>query len=577
MNSNLKRRAFLKNTLLATGGVILVPNFISCSDDDLPASIKIPENLKTENFDWGVASFDPTANQVIIWTRYATTAPSASIIWQLSTDSNFDTILREGEVVVDQSRDFTAAIEVKDLESSQKLFYRFINSEDVAVSPVGQTITLAATGNEAVSFAVVSCANYPAGLFNVYKEVANSDVDIVIHLGDYIYEYAPDQYGTNENTVALNRVPEPNREIVSLDDYRTRYRQYRSDADLKLAHQLKPFIAVWDDHEITNDTYIDGAQNHQSDEGSFEVRKQAALQAYSEFMPAMTNDISIIYRSFKIGDLADLIMLDTRLVGRDKQLEIFDYVDASGAIDAIRFQNDLTDTSRTMLGAQQLSWFKNQMTSSSSKYQIIGQQVLMGRMMVPAELLLILGQILGEVAALGTVTASTQAQFEGSLMQLTQLKARLLANDSTLTAAERARITTLIPYNLDAWDGYAAEREQLLALFEDKNVVVLAGDTHNAWHNEIYNAAGKKVATEFATSSVSSPGFETYLGTSPEQLGSFQQALVVLIDGLQNFDASQRGYLKVAVNDSGVNASWFFINTLENPNYSVTAGFTASL
>tara|TARA_R110002012_G_scaffold89061_4_gene219004 strand:- start:1964 stop:3748 length:1785 start_codon:yes stop_codon:yes gene_type:complete len=577
-NPSNKRRLFLRNTLLATGGIILIPNFISCSnDDDLTLNNAIiPDNLTTSNFELGVASFDPTSNQVIIWTHYTTDASQATITYELSTDINFNTIVRSGEVITDGSRDFTVSVEVQDLEAGQKLYYRFANLEDNTVSVIGETITLPSSGLDAVSMGVVSCANYAAGLFNVYDALGNSDVDIIVHLGDYIYEYGENQYGTNENTVALGRVPEPNHEIVSLDDYRQRYRQYRSDAGLQLAHQKKPFIAVWDDHEITNDTYQDGAQNHQDDEGDFETRKQAALQAYSEYLPAMTNDVNIIYRSFKIGDLADLIMLDTRLVGRDKQLDFNNYFGSTGSFDFTAFGEDLVDANRSMLGAQQKSWFQSTLANSSSKYQVIGQQVLMGKMFIPAELIITIGTILGEIGATGSVSAGTTAFFQAQLTELVTLKLRVQANDPTLTTQEIGRVSNTIPYNLDAWDGYLVEREELMNSFVGKDVVVLAGDTHNAWYNDLTLQDGTAVGKELATASVSSPGFEGVLGGDAATITGFQQAMTILIDGLNYFNATERGYLKVTLSGSGVQSDWIFIDTIASSNYIAHTGFSES-
>lgn len=535
------------------------------------------DSLSNLNFDFGVASFDPTQSSVIIWTRYSTNAASAEISWQVATDMNFTSILREGTVTTDASRDYTVAIELQNLDAGQNLYYRFANAADDAKSDIGETLTFPENANE-VKFAVTSCANIASGLFNVYKEMANSDADVIIHLGDYIYEYGQGEYGTTPQTDALGRTPDPTTEIVSLDDYRTRYRQYRGDVNLKLAHQKKPFIAVWDDHEITNDAYIDGAQNHQEDtEGSFEARKQVALQAYSEYLPANTNNNSVIYRSFQVGNLVNLIMLDTRLIGREKQLDYGDYIDNQGNLDAVAFQTDLLNPTRTMLGATQLSWLLGEIQSSSAQWQVLGQQVLMGRMNIPADLLLFLGQIEAELSATGTVSDQTFLAFNATLTELVTLKVRALSNDPTLTVEELTRINTVIPYNLDAWDGYPAEREAILAALQGKNSVVLAGDTHNAWSSTLKTQQGSTVATEFASSSVSSPGFEQFLGTDPVVVGGFEQAITTLIDDLNYFDASRRGYMKVTINGSGATSEWIYISDILSEAYVATTGNTISV
>jgi alkaline phosphatase D len=229
----VSRRSFLVNTMLTAGGIMLVPNFISCDGKD--SILETPINYLAKNFDQGVASFDPTHNQVIIWTRYTTTKPSVKILWQVAYDANFSSILRNGIVTTDANRDYTVAVELQNLEENKKLYYRFFNEEDKSASVVGETITLPLNATT-IKLAVCSCSNYPAGLFNVYQAMAKSDADIIVHLGDYIYEYGQNQYGTNEFTDTLNRKHEPANEILSLADYRTRYKQYRSDKNLQLAH-----------------------------------------------------------------------------------------------------------------------------------------------------------------------------------------------------------------------------------------------------------------------------------------------------------------------------------------------------
>ncbi|WP_428742559.1 alkaline phosphatase D family protein [Tenacibaculum sp.] len=567
MKTNIKRRNFLRNSLLATGGILLVPNFISCKDDDID-ELPIPENLVEKNFVQGVASFDPTNSQVIIWTRYTTNNTSATLVWQIAKDKNFKDVIRQAEVATDASRDFTVAVEIKDLEAGQKLYYRFVNVKDKATSPVGETLTFNESISE-VKLAVASCANFAYGYFNVYEEIKKSDADVVIHLGDYIYEYGENSYGSF-------RTPEPKGEIISLEDYRTRYRQYRSDEQLKELHRTKPFISVWDDHEVANDTYKDGAENHQEGEGSFTARKQGALKAYSEYLPNMTNlvDNSIIYRNLKIGNLADLIMLDTRIIGRDKQLEYSEFYNTRGEFDSEAFQQAWLNPQRTLLGATQLGWLESELAASNGKWQIIGQQVLMGKMLIPAELLTLLAKLLAEVSSTGSASEETYLLFKTSITELVTIKARMLQNDPTLTEEELTRVKTVLPYNLDAWDGYFMERERVLESFKNKNVVVLAGDTHNAWYSNLTNNSGEKVGVEVATSSVSSPGLEKYLGASAVEL---EEALKLLIDDLQYGNLSQRGFMELTVTSDSIKTDWNFVDTVTSKEYINNIGKTVTL
>lgn len=184
------KRTFLKSSLLATGGILLVQNFISCSnEDDLVDELEIPDDLNEVNFDFGVANFDPTQSQVIIWTRYTSNLPSVNLIWQLARDANFEDVVRSGEIVTEASRDYTVAVEVQNLEDNQKLYYRFGNIQDTSVSVTGESITLPRGTVNEVKLGVASCTNFAVGLFNVYNAMANSNIDLVVHLGDYIYEY----------------------------------------------------------------------------------------------------------------------------------------------------------------------------------------------------------------------------------------------------------------------------------------------------------------------------------------------------------------------------------------------------
>ncbi|QDO92601.1 alkaline phosphatase [Formosa sediminum] len=561
-SNNSGRRGFLKKALIATGGIILAPNFISCSSDDENFEKDYDETqLSNINFNEGIASFDPSSSSVIIWTRYATA--NSEIIWEVATDVNFETILRTGKITTEASRDFTIAVELTELDANQKLYYRFINSEDNAISDVGETITLPVDASE-IKLAVCSCSNYQAGLFNAYDAMANSNADIIVHLGDYFYEYGAGGYGATAENAFLGRQHEPASEILSLDDYRTRYKQYRSDKSLQLAHQKKPFICVWDDHEIANDTYKDGAENHdEATEGDFQTRKQYALQAYSEFLPfsRLSEDANdIIYRTINLGNLVNLIMLDTRVIGRDKQLNITDYYSATG-LDAVAFQTALSDTSRSLLGTEQMNWVVNQLQGNTAKWQVLGQQVLMGNMYIPAELLLAFGS----------------PNFAETLTELVTIKSRMLAQDPTLTTAEITRVLAAIPYNLDAWDGYPVDREIIYNALNGKKIVTLAGDTHNAWHNILLAQDGTEVGVELATPSVSSPGFETYLGeTTPEIIASFEYAMTTLVDGLKYFNASKRGYLMVTFTSSDVISEWRYVDTILSESYTATVGHTIS-
>ncbi len=399
--------------------------------------------------------------------------------------------------------------------------------------------------------------------------MAKQEVDAIIHLGDYIYEYGKDGYATEE-AVKLGRTlaADNDKEIIKLDDYRKRYALYHTDSDLQAAHARHPFIVIWDDHELANDAWKDGAENHQANEGNFLDRKLAALQAYFEWMPirpVSATDHLNIYRQFDFGSLVQLTMLDTRILARDKQLDYANYMTASG-LDIAKFQADLTSTTRTLMGYTQREWLQKKLAQSTATWNVLGQQVLMAKMLIPAELLLSLSAITS-----GNVTAETLAKMNQQIIELVTLKVRLKSGDPTLTATEKARVTTVAPYNLDAWDGYYAEREILYGTLKtlNKKVVVLAGDTHNAWSADLHTQAGDFVGVELATSSVSSPGMEKYLSIPLAQLQQFEMAFTTLIDELNYTNLNQRGYLKVSFTAQQVQADWIFLNSIKEKTYTV--------
>ncbi|MBX2846378.1 MAG: alkaline phosphatase D family protein [Saprospiraceae bacterium] len=562
------RRQFLSTTGLIVGGLAVGATFTQCADDDSPT----PPTPMDVGFFHGVASFDPTQNQVILWTRFSPGSLGViqrriPIRYQISKNPNFTGRKMTGVVFAEQRNDFTVSLDVSSLDPGTKFYYKFLARGVESI--VGETYTLP-NNTSSVKLAVCSCSNYPAGLFNVYGAIAESDADVVIHLGDYIYEYALGQYGTNETTTALGREPDPITEILTLQDYRARYRQYRSDPQLQAAHSKKPFICVWDDHEFTNDAWVNGAENHDPSEGNWADRKAIAYQVYSEYLPFRTDDITKIYRSFQFGNLVNLVMLDTRIEGRSEQLSFGNYFDPkTGQFDVPAFQTDWLDPTRSLLGPEQLNWAIGEVTGSSATWQVLGQQVLMGKMNVPFELLSLIALIAG-----GNVSPEIIAQFQQLLGELVTIKARILAGDPTVTPEERARVETVLPYNLDAWDGYPIEREILLNSIGDCNLAVLAGDTHNGWQSQLTTQTGRVAGNEFATPSVTSPGFEQLFGTDPQVIAGFEQSLQILIDDLNYLDAARRGYLSVEFTPGNVVAEWNFISTIASLNTSTIIGNT---
>ena len=578
MTAKISRRELIQKSLFGFGALSLSVGFTGCNDssDQESSTLKV-------NFEHGVASGDPLKDRVILWTRLTPNDSSArlQVTWQIALDDQFKQIVKTDKVTTAASQDFTVKVDATGLIPDQSYFYRFIFGDKI--SPVGRTKTLP-TSTSKVSFAVCSCSNYPAGYFYVYREMAKQNVDVIIHLGDYIYEYGATGYATEEAKELGRTLPaDNNKEIIKLDDYRKRYALYREDLDLQAAHQRHPFIVIWDDHELANDTWREGAENHTEEtpqaknEGKFLERKLAALQAYFEWMPIRPVDDqhTKIYRQFDFGNLVQLTMLDTRIIARDEQLDYDDYLTATG-LDIAKFQADLTNPARTLMGYTQRDWLLGKLQQSTATWNVLGQQILMTKMLVPAELLFALAEITS-----GNPSDETLEKMNAQITELITLKIRLQKGDPTLTAQEKARVLTVAPYNLDAWDGYFAEREILYGTLAQlkKKVVVLAGDTHNAWSSNLYSKDGAFVGVELATSSVSSPGLEKYLNIPLAQLQQFEFAFNTLIDELNYCNLNQRGYLMVQFDETHVQSQWIYLDSIKKPVYAIdqSRGYQLSL
>ena len=481
---------------------------ITVSPDDRPA---YPGNV---NFIHGVASGDPLPDSVIIWTRVPPDAAYPDVAVPVSfgvfEDAEMQRPVKYGQGYAVPERDYTVKVNLTGLEADKEYYFRFnakVTSGDVG-SPIGRTRTTAASGGAPVKFAVISCSNYPFGRFHVYREIANTaDLDAVIHLGDYLYEYGIDGYG---GTVGqeIDRNHEPPLEIVSLDDYRTRHAQYKTDADLQAAHAAAPWICTWDDHESTNNSYRSGAENHnpEQNEGNWTDRKQAAVQAYLEWMPvrdpAVGKAREALYRRFDFGDVASVMCLETRLTGRSDEISWFAELGGleSSAIPlaATNTMIRVQDPERTMLGAAQESWLDQELKTSAESgksWQVLANQIVMARVRPPN--------------FMQTMTDEQKAaQDVGYIQQLIPFSQLGL------------------PFNLDAWDGFPAARDRLYASAKEAGarLVTLTGDTHTAWANTLVDAENEQRGVEFGCTSVTSPGLGTYIKEVPDLGAQFEEA-----------------------------------------------------
>jgi alkaline phosphatase D len=346
-------RRQLLHGLAACSAAGVIP---ACSGDgDEPS-----QPLARRVFLHGVASGDPLPTGVILWTRLTPESEGpVPVTWELASDAGFAHIVASGELETDASRDYTVKVDATMLAQRTTYFYRFAALGEISMT--GRTRTAPDGATERLRFAVCSCASLAHGYFHAYAGIAKrSDLDAVLHLGDYIYEYKTGEYGKV-------RSYEPEHEIVSLEDYRMRYAQYRRDPALAEVHRQLPFVCVWDDHEFANNAWQDGAENHDSSEGDFAKRRAAAVQAYREWMPIRDQPDGKIYRSLPYGDLVELIMLDTRIWGRDEQVP-----DKTDPI--------LADPMHSILGEDQEQWLAERLGASTARFKLIGQQVVMGQL-----------------------------------------------------------------------------------------------------------------------------------------------------------------------------------------------------
>ncbi len=441
---------------------------------------------KTAPFYYGVASGDPTQESVIIWTKAVPEYhKSVNVVWTVSDQPDMSNTLFDGQVMTDSISGYTAKVDVLGLDPGKTYYYQF--QAEGKKSCIGRTKTFGRGDVSELKVAAVSCSNYEWGYFNAYEHLAAEEIDVVLHLGDYIYEYGPGTYG---DTI-IGRIHYPPHEILTLPDYRNRYGQYRADEDLQLVHQQHPFITIWDDHEVSNNAYAEGAQNHQEGEGNYMTRREIARQVYYEWMPIRDNEPKTHYRSFELGDLASLIMLDERLEGRTKPAETYE---------------EISDDQK-MLGAKQFGWFKKQLQDKTTAWKIIGNQVIFA--------------------------------------------------DMDLSKVYGTKV------NLDAWDGYPSEKEEIIDFLRENeinNTVFLTGDTHCSWAFNIEDDGQEAVAIEIGTTSISSANIDSY--TSQDTAMMSEQLILRDNPHLKYANIRDHGYTIITITSDAGQADYYVVDDL---------------
>ncbi|KAF2267353.1 hypothetical protein CC78DRAFT_457557 [Lojkania enalia] len=514
------------------------------------------------NFTHGVASGDPYPNSVILWTRvspmlendksnvtvegnvplynhdtetYIEASPNPVCVdYQIGIDRDFSSIVDKGTAYTTSDIDYTVKVEAKNLQPFTTYYYQFMVCNSDNKSPLGRTKTSpsAEYDGSKIGLAVYSCSNYPNGYFNAYGNAARKDnIDYVVHLGDYIYESTRGTLGKDP------RATNPPREIFTLYDYRTRIAQYRTDLDLLLSHGQYPWIPVWDDHEISNNGWRGGSSGLNNTEDSFlkfggvsvDQRKMNAVRAYFEWMPIRQVDMDDnlrIWRSFQMGKLLDLIMLDTRNYDR--------------SITTLGWNNEYIadlkdDASRTLMGSHQENWFYNQLSKSAARgatWRLVGNQIIFSRI------------------------------------------------NNTARSSDWL--------NADQWDGYTANRNRTLQhLYTNSisNTIFLAGDSHANWVSDLVWLDEKpydqvtgvgSVGVEFAGTAVSSSGFGGTIANATTK----SKGLVRDNKELQWSEGYYRGYYELHISPDEIQANYFGCPTVasRNPfeislaNFTVKAG-----
>lgn len=544
---NLPRRRFLAGSAAAAAGAAVAGNAATAnaqlSSSRALSSARLPEMkpAKYSAFMHGVASGDPLPDSVIIWTRVTVSEDAVpgshkgqdvDVEWQVATDPKFQNIKREGVARASAASDHTVKVDAKSLEPGKVYYYRFI--WDGKTSPVGKTRTApAATAHlDKYKLAVASCANWECGYFGSYRGMAQAaeagEIDVVVFLGDYVYEYPTGEYAGKSG---VSRPHVPLHEITTLKDYRERYGRYRTDKNLQAAHAAAPWVVVWDDHESANDSWREGAENHTENvEGKWVQRVSDAEQAYLEWLPVRATRPSAagkIYRSFRFGDLINLTMMDLRSY-RDEQHS------------ALSRENGAAG--RTMLGSEQFQWVTEQVQQSTTAWNVLGNSVMISPMEI------------------------------GHLPQTT--KDNRLANQ----VLDDFTQSTGIVANSDQWDGYRAERAKLLDVLSQTtpHTLVLTGDIHSEWAHSLQHK-GNEIGCEMVCSSISAPNVDEIVTTYTKTYTPEDNRITHLVEGVMyssnpwvnHVDFDSHGFGIATVSRNQVQMDFYRVSDVEDPGASV--------
>ncbi|MEO1582090.1 MAG: alkaline phosphatase D family protein, partial [Pseudomonadota bacterium] len=486
-------------------------------------------------------------DSVVLWTRVSGQSGEVAVDWSVATDPGMRNTVTQGTVHTSEIRDYTVKVIPEGLPEGTQLYYRFVVGG--VVSPVGRTRTLPTGEVDSLVIAVASCSNYPFGRFNGYQAIAeDADVDIVVHLGDYIYEYDENGYGADAGR-ALGRVHEPRHETVALSDYRIRHAQYKSDSGSLAMHAMHPLIATWDDHESANNPWSGGAQNHQDGEGEWIDRRSISLRAYYEWMPVREAGVGESRESrrahFRFGDLASLYAVETRHMARSEQIDLGAHDDSLTSPEAAAefYKRVVGDESREMMSQSDETFLAEGLKASveaGQPWRVLANQTILARVVAAP---------LNDPVFL-EATESLEgwlADYARSLIRVGELE---------------------IPANMDAWDGYPAARERLYALAAEagaRDLLVVTGDTHVFWQNRLNTEAGEPAGLELGTSGISSPRGLYELGDAANN--RHDELLVETNDSVEWMDGRYRGFVKLTLEREKARAEFVGLSTIETRSF----------
>lgn len=499
-------------------------------------------------FAHGVASGDPAGDSVVLWTRVSGQSGEVTVSWRISESPEMRRPITSGTATTSAVQDYTVKVLPEGLPSGRVLYYQF-DAAGIS-SPVGRTRTLPTGRVDQLVLAVVSCSNYPFGCFNGYQAIADDpDVDLVVHLGDYVYEYGEDGYG-GETGRQLGRVHAPRHETVTLDDYRERHAQYKRDPGSLAMHARHPLVPTWDDHESANNPWSGGAQNHQPEEGAWPDRRSISLRAYLEWMPVREPALGEPAESrrghFRYGDLASVFAVETRHMGRSEQIDLGDHEDELETREsaAVFYQTVVGAAERSMISETDAAFLRAGLSASVSEgqpWRILANQTILANVISPK---------LDDPA------------FQAAVETPDELTERLLGALTKLGEVA-------LPANMDAWDGYPAARERLYrdaAAAGARDLLVITGDTHVFWQNRLFDQAGNAAGLELGTSGISSPRAFRELGDAAT--ARFDALTAAQNDSVEWTDGGHRGYIKLTLDRESARAAFVGLSTIEGRVFS---------